>query len=278
MVGMNGTWRLNSLALLVFALLAFAGCSSSHDELSAFTAPPAPTAGVTPFERFFVQTENYFTTQAAPFDPSVQFANVHYPVPVAYQLPQDVVPPATFKSLVEESEDAIRNWAAADPRVTVVSGVTPNTTERIHITLANSIEYQGLQGILGLTMLTSGANDPRYYITIAVLDPYTQQPLTVNEVRKTLLHELGHALGLGHSPDERDLMHAKANSKQGDVPLKFLTFGDALTIWTTLNNRRIDWVQSRPIITTAQPSVRITSAPEVRIAEDDGEVVCIYTR
>jgi hypothetical protein len=46
-------------------------------------------------------------------------------------------------------------------------------------------------------------------VTIATFDP-NGQPLGVDDVRVVALHEIGHLIGLDHSPDSTDVMFAKA--------------------------------------------------------------------
>lgn len=46
-------------------------------------------------------------------------------------------------------------------------------------------------------------------VTIATFDP-NGQPLGADDVRVVALHEIGHLIGLDHSPDSTDVMFAKA--------------------------------------------------------------------
>lgn len=53
----------------------------------------------------------------------------------------------------------------------------------------------------------------RGVVTIATFDP-NGQPLGVDDVRVVALHEIGHLIGLDHSPDSTDVMFAKATVRR----------------------------------------------------------------
>ncbi len=50
-------------------------------------------------------------------------------------------------------------------------------------------------------------------VTIATFDP-KGRPLDTDDVRAIALHEIGHVLGLDHSPDSSDLMYARGTVRQ----------------------------------------------------------------
>src|SRR2546425_1090397 len=50
-------------------------------------------------------------------------------------------------------------------------------------------------------------------VTIATFDP-KGRPLDSDDVRAIALHEIGHVLGLDHSPDSTDLMYARGTVRQ----------------------------------------------------------------
>ncbi|HOF86734.1 MAG TPA: matrixin family metalloprotease [Armatimonadota bacterium] len=264
--------RLGYSLVVIAWLLVLAGCGGGGGGAApAFIAPSAPVAGANPTQPFSMETPNYFTlytAETAPFSPSLQLADVHYPVPV--HVTAAAAGPAGF-DLAVENEQAIRLWHQADPRVTIVSHA-PNGNERIAVKLVPSISYAGLQNILGLTKLLGTAGNPYFEVLVAANDPITHEPLSTVELQKTLAHELGHAFGLGHSPTQFDLMYFRANAFQGQIPRHFLTFGDAMALWSTLNNRAINYVQRDAVTPWAG------AALEQSRAAGEGVVVCVYTK
>jgi hypothetical protein len=267
------SWGLG-LALTLVTLVT--GCGGNN-ALLPVQSPPAPRAGQTAGDWFSVETPNYYTLYTGatiPFDPSIQFVDAHYPLPIAYL--QGVPSPTGF-TLTTETETAMRAWAHADPRVTAVSG-TPPASARITCELVESITYGNIQNIIGLTIYSPDNQLLRYRILIATRDPISGSAMPAVELARTLTHELGHALGLGHSPEARDLMHYRANTAQGATRPTFLTLGDALTLWSTLSARQINWIATRPTISyPAQASVYPLARTRAQIAPD-AAVVCIYTR
>ncbi|MHB9024966.1 MAG: matrixin family metalloprotease [Armatimonadota bacterium] len=267
--GPRGCW----LVLVLFLSMLLAGCGGGG-ESTTFAAPPQPVAGATPLDPFYVVTSNYFTTQTGEISPNSQFADAHYPIPFSYVRE---VPDAPEFLLPEQNELAIQAWAQADLRVTIISGV-PVGQERVKVLLTGPIEYDGQPGIIGLTRLISGGTNPRFEVYVTTRDPYTNEVRVTSDMAKTLSHELGHVFGLGHSPDQRDLMYYRDNGLQGATTWTFLTYGDAITIWTTLNNRRINWVETRPTISyPATPQVRTTRRDGPVRIPNDGTVIDVYT-
>lgn len=262
--------------------------SNGHQNASASVLvtpenmPPAPQPGATINDLFFVQTLNYYnlytlsSVSSPPFAPQFEMTDNQFPVPVSYQTL--ATPPTNF-DLQLQSEQDFTMWWQADHRVAIISGV-PMTSARIKVELVQSISYGSINNIIGLTTASLN-NGAQYEVRVATDDPTTTPPtpMSFSDVQKTLAHELGHTLGMGHSPDYHDLMYYQSNAMQGDRPSRFLTYGDASTIWTTFTNRFINWFSSRPAITPAGSGFSAPSRrANVRVTAQDGTVICVYRK
>lgn len=263
--------RALGVAVGLLALLWLLGCSVAG--LGPFTAPPEPRPGQTRLDPFYVQTPNYFflyTDSTGPFSFGSQFGDGHYPVPVAYEGAAG----ASGFNVRNETEACVETLADADPRVSIISGVGLGQ-DRIRVGLVSEIEYNDIPNIIGLTKLTSGGGNPRFTIYVTTVDPITGTAMSQVEMEKTLTHELGHAFGLGHSPDSRDLMYYRANGMQGATPRSFVTYGDAIALWTTLNSRHVSWISSRPTVSSvARAEVR----GEAKADTEEGVVIDVYAK
>ena len=267
------------LLVLPVGLLLLIGCGGGGNNSIAFIKPPMPVAGAL----FPVNTPNYYYLYSQGGSPafslSSQFRSDLYPIPVSYQ--QSTTPP-TGLVFATETENSVTCWSKADPRVCIISGAS-TATARINMVLERDIS-SSTPNIIGLTSVSN--KSPGFIIEIATRYSTGQNPdgtpiyqsLSVDDIKKTIAHELGHAFGLGHSPNQPDLMYYKSNDSQGTSYANFLTYGDATAIWTTLNAREVSW-KHYPTITQAAGFTR-QSQPTLRAldAQSRGPVVDVYTK
>lgn len=272
--------RSRLLVLLACAgTLAFAGlltgCGSGSN--AGYIQPPSPLASA-----YAVKTTNYYTRYSEgagtqPFPASWQFTNTYYPLPVSTRVLATTAP---IIDLATEGDNAVRCWHAADPRICILGGAG-TAAARIHLLLEDDITLYGqVSNVIGLTSVEPD-NPPAFRVEIATrynansdltLPPHYEM-LTADELKKTIVHELGHAFGLGHSPDPRDVMYFQASqTAQGTSYATFLTYGDAMTLWTTLNARQINW-QQFPAVSAAPAAAPSATA---RNLSPRGPVVDIY--
>lgn len=55
-------------------------------------------------------------------------------------------------------------------------------------------------------------------VTLGTLEPYTQKPFNAQQIKHLVIHEMGHALGLNHSPDPADVMYSGLSESPTQAP------------------------------------------------------------
>jgi tetratricopeptide (TPR) repeat protein len=113
-------------------------------------------------------------------------------------------------------------------------------------------------------------------VTVALRHPESGQALSSQEVYTTILHELGHAIGIqGHSPFPEDIMYFSVNGKQGSQ----LSTRDKNTI-RALYSLEAD-VKNSTLMTTAQSRqyyALLESGMKNQMGEDPKQAIDTYLK
>lgn len=104
--------------------------------------------------------------------------------------------------------NAINKWKSFFPL-----DVSNNQDSDINIIWVNKIPKKNLtESSLG--QANSSINNNVHKSKILILNKKSYPPSQLEEV---ILHEIGHSIGLGHSPNSQDIMYPKTSSKKGKI-------------------------------------------------------------
>ena len=111
---------------------------------------------------------------------------------------------------------AFKIWTAADERIKVIYSKSASDADII-FTFEDNLMEKYDENYLGLTDYELGKNNriTRSFIEISLLK-FDDRKISDGEIKSTIIHELGHALGLGHSSNHVDLMYPYISEDSSD--------------------------------------------------------------
>ncbi len=142
-----------------------------------------------------------------------------------------------FKSsYTEYVKYALDVWRKADDRI-VYNFVDSKNHADISVIFVENLGDEYEENYLGLTDYDTDENKLIDYSKIQIsLLKNGNEKVSAGELKATIIHEFGHALGLGHSKNEKDLMYPYISSDHTpDMNYDELSIGDKLAIKTLLD-------------------------------------------
>jgi predicted Zn-dependent protease len=131
---------------------------------------------------------------------------------------------------------AFKIWESTDSRIKF-SYTNSAKSADIIFTFEDNLMEKYDENYLGLTDYELGRNNRiiRAFVEIGLLK-FDNKKISDGEIKATVIHELGHALGLGHSSNNIDLMYPYINSDSSDkMTYVELSKGDIETIKSVLD-------------------------------------------
>jgi predicted Zn-dependent protease len=132
---------------------------------------------------------------------------------------------------------ALSIWEKADPRIKFKYVSNTRDADIVIIFEENLVEKYD-DNYLGITDYKLRPVDKKIqksFIEIGLLK-FNNEPVSDGEVKATIIHELGHALGLGHSDNEMDIMFPFINPfSSSDMHFNELSGGDIEAVKSVVN-------------------------------------------
>lgn len=131
---------------------------------------------------------------------------------------------------------AFKIWGETDTRIKFYR-IQKLSDADIIISFENNLVEKYDENYLGLTEYDLDENNKivQSFVEISLLK-YNNKKVSDGEIKTTIVHELGHALGLGHSSNHADLMYPYIDShSSGKLTYIELSTGDMEAIRSALN-------------------------------------------
>lgn len=135
---------------------------------------------------------------------------------------------SVYKDYVKYAMDV---WRKADDRIQY-KFVKNSADADIAVVFVENLGDEYEENYLGLTNYDTNRNKQIEFSKVQVsLIKNGNEKISAGEIKATIIHELGHALGLGHSESENDLMYPYISSDHtSEMTYDELSIGDKLAV------------------------------------------------